>query len=158
MKKVAGTLKISLAQYCDMQAFAMFASDLDRRPSFGSFRARCAPDGTAAPAWYSPMPMDERVAVIWAGTTSQLDEVPVEDVQRFETEFLDHATQLQPVAEAISRPGNWTTTALRLAESQMLQFKSTFRTSAGLLLDQVVADQVTPEGHPPAADRRQNRG
>lgn len=83
MKGVSGTLKISLAQYRDLEAFAMFASDLDaaskRQLERGARLTELLKQGQA-----QPMPVEEQVVSIWAGTTGKLDDVDVEDVREFE--------------------------------------------------------------------------
>jgi F-type H+-transporting ATPase subunit alpha len=84
MKGVAGTLKISLAQYRDMQAFAMFASDLDaasrRQLDRGARLTELLRQGQ-----YQPYPVEEQVVSVWAGTNGHFDDIPVEDVLRFES-------------------------------------------------------------------------
>ena len=89
MKKVSGTLKLELAQYRDMQAFAMFASDLDaaskQQLTRGARLMELLKQGQ-----YAPFPVENQVVSIWMGTNGYLDNVPVEDVRRFETEFLEH--------------------------------------------------------------------
>ncbi|ALO66412.1 ATP synthase subunit alpha [Arthrobacter alpinus] len=89
MKKVAGTLKLDLAQYRDMQAFAMFASDLDaatkQQLTRGARLMELLKQGQ-----YAPFPVENQVVSIWMGTNGYLDNVPVEDVLRFESEFLEH--------------------------------------------------------------------
>ena len=89
MKSVAGRLKIDLAQFRAMEAFAMFASDLDP-----ASRAQLAKGARLVELLKqkqaSPMPVEEQVVVIWAGTTGQLDDIPVGDVKSFEAQFLDH--------------------------------------------------------------------
>jgi len=89
MKEVAGRLKLDLAQYRAMEAFAMFASDLDP-----ASRAQLAKGARLVELLKqksaNPFPIEEQVVSIWAGTTGQLDSVKVEDVRRFETDFLDY--------------------------------------------------------------------
>ncbi|MCU6480668.1 F-type H+-transporting ATPase subunit alpha [Arthrobacter silviterrae] len=89
MKKVSGTLKLELAQYRDMQAFAMFASDLDaaskQQLTRGARLMELLKQGQ-----YAPFPVEDQVVSIWAGTNGYLDDVPVQDVSRFEKEFLEH--------------------------------------------------------------------
>ncbi len=142
MKKVSGTLKISLAQYRDMQAFAMFASDLDDASKRQLERGARLMELLRQPQ-YSPMPMEEQTTVIWAGTTGQLDEVPVEDVQRFETEFLDSLRHGSDLLDTIAQTGVFGDAELELARSRMASFKKTFRTASGALLGEVEADDVT---------------
>ena len=141
MKKVAGTLKISLAQYRDMEAFAMFASDLDEASKRQLERGARLMELLRQPQ-YSPMPMSEQVAVIWAGTTGQLDEVPVEDVQRFEAEFLDHLRRNGTVLGQLDATGKLEDEMLEQRTSLMGQFKGTFRTASGQLLGELNAEPV----------------
>ena len=89
MKSVAGRLKLDLAQFRAMEAFAMFASDLDPASRAQLARGARMVELLKQPQ-ASPMPVEEEVVVIWAGTTGQLDDVNVEDVRRFESEFLDY--------------------------------------------------------------------
>lgn len=95
MKKVSGTLKLELAQYRDMQAFAMFASDLDaaskQQLTRGARLMELLKQGQ-----YAPFPVEEQVVSIWMGTNGFLDDVPVKTF-------------------AASKPSSWTTcvTALR---------------------------------------------
>ena len=89
MKSVAGRLKLDLAQFRAMEAFAMFASDLDP-----ASRAQLAKGARLIELLKqkqaSPMPVEEQVIVIWAGTTGQLDEITVGDIKSFEEQFLDY--------------------------------------------------------------------
>src|ERR1700690_2600249 len=89
MKKVAGGLKLSLSQYRDLEAFAAFASDLDAASRAQLDRGARLVELLKQPQ-YSPYPVEEETVSIWAGTTGQFDDVPVEDVKRFESEFLDY--------------------------------------------------------------------
>jgi F-type H+-transporting ATPase subunit alpha len=89
MKKVAGTLRLSLSQFRDLEAFAAFASDLDAASRAQLDRGARLVELLKQPQ-YSPFPVEEQVVSLWAGTTGQLDDVPVEDIGRFESEFLDY--------------------------------------------------------------------
>ena len=88
MKSVAGRLKLDLAQFRAMEAFAMFASDLDP-----ASRAQLAKGARLIELLKqkqaSPMPVEEQVVVIWAGTTGQLDDIAVTDIKAFEEQFLE---------------------------------------------------------------------
>ena len=88
MKKVTGSIKVDLAQYRAMEAFAMFASDLDAASRKQLDRGSRLMELLKQPQ-YSPYPTEEQVVAIWAGTTGKIDQVPIEDVLRFEREFLD---------------------------------------------------------------------
>ncbi len=89
IKKVSGTLKLELAQYRSLEAFAIFASDLDAASRRQLARGARLTELLKQPQ-YSPFPIEEQVVSIWAGTKGKLDEVPVEDILRFERELLDH--------------------------------------------------------------------
>ena len=89
MKAVTGSLKVDLAQFRAMEAFAMFASDLDAASRQQLDRGSRLMALLKQPA-YSPYPLDEMVCSLWLGTTGRLDRVPTDDVLRFEHEFLDY--------------------------------------------------------------------
>ncbi|WP_122818184.1 F0F1 ATP synthase subunit alpha [Nocardioides pantholopis] len=89
MKAVTGSLKVDLAQFRAMEAFAMFASDLDAASRQQLDRGQRLMALLKQPA-YSPYPVEEMTVSLWLGTSGRLDRVPVEDVLRFEHEFLDY--------------------------------------------------------------------
>lgn len=89
MKKVSGTLKLDLAQYRAMEAFAMFASDLDDASKQQLTRGARLTELLRQPQ-YSPYAVEEQVASIWAGTKGYLDDIEVSDVLRFEKEYLEY--------------------------------------------------------------------
>ncbi len=95
MKKVAGTLKLDLAQYRELEAFAKFGSDLDKSTQQllrrGSRLVELLKQGQ-----YQPVPVEEQVAVMWVGTNGYLDTIAVEDVRRFEKEYLDYLKARYP--------------------------------------------------------------
>ncbi len=89
MKSVAGGLRLDLAQYRDVAAFAQFASDLDRATRNQLERGQRVTD-LLKQGQFSPMPVEEQVCVIFAGTQGLIDEVPLADVGRFEQELLNY--------------------------------------------------------------------
>jgi F-type H+/Na+-transporting ATPase subunit alpha len=89
MKEVAGSLRLDLSQYRELEAFAAFASDLDATSKAQLERGARLVELLKQPQ-YRPYPVEEQVVSIFLGTQGHLDSVPVEDVSRFETEFLDH--------------------------------------------------------------------
>ncbi len=89
MKAVTGSLKVDLAQFRAMEAFAMFASDLDAASRQQLDRGQRLMALLRQPQ-YSPYPLEEMTASLWLGTTGRLDRVPTADVLRFEREFLDY--------------------------------------------------------------------
>jgi len=88
MRKVSGRLRLDLAQFRELEAFSAFASDLDRASRAQLEKGVRLVELLKQPQ-YSPLSVVEETLVIWAGTTGQLDDIPVGDVQRFEKEMLD---------------------------------------------------------------------
>jgi F-type H+/Na+-transporting ATPase subunit alpha len=89
MKEVAGSLRLDLSQYRELESFAAFASDLDATSKAQLERGERLVE-LLKQRQYQPMPVEEQVVSIFLGTGGHLDSVPVEDVRRFETELLDH--------------------------------------------------------------------
>jgi len=134
MRKVAGTLRLSLSQYRDLEAFAAFASDLDAASRAQLDRGSRLVELLKQPQ-YAPFPVEEQVVSIWAGTTGHLDDVPAEDISRFESEFLaflrrQHDGILQTIRETNELPED-TVTSLKDA---IEEFRKGFQTSSGELL------------------------
>jgi F-type H+-transporting ATPase subunit alpha len=93
MKQVAGPLRLDLAQYRELAAFAQFGSDLDKSSQAQLNRGRRLVEILKQPQ-YKPLPVEKQVAIIFAATTGLLDDLPVEDCRAFETElykFLDNS-------------------------------------------------------------------
>jgi F-type H+-transporting ATPase subunit alpha len=88
MKSVAGRLRLDLAQYRELEAFASFSSDLDSASRATLERGQRLVE-LLKQGQYQPYPVEREVVSIWLGTTGKLDRVPVSDVRRFESEFLD---------------------------------------------------------------------
>ena len=146
MKKVAGTLKITLAQYRDMQAFAMFASDLDDTSRRQLERGARIMQLLRQPQ-NSPYPQSAQVVSIWTGTTGRLDDVPVDNVLKFESEWLDYAGTKTDVLAQIDATGLFTDESEKALISAIDTFKQTFRTSDGRLLSQLVDAQQVDRGN-----------
>ena len=106
MKAVSGTLKIDLAQYRDLEAFAMFASDLDAASKQQLHRGARLME-LLKQSQYSPFPMEEQVVSIWAGTNGKFDDIEVEDVRDFENHLLEHLRHNGGVLEAIRTSGKF---------------------------------------------------
>src|SRR5207237_1226069 len=88
MKSVAGRLRLDLAQFRELEAFAAFGSDLDKASKAQLERGARLVELLKQPQ-YAPFSVERQVVSVWAGTTGQLDDVDVADVRRFETDFLD---------------------------------------------------------------------
>ncbi|GAA1573451.1 F0F1 ATP synthase subunit alpha [Kribbella hippodromi] len=133
MKKVAGTLKLDLAQFRAMEAFAMFASDLDATSRRQLDRGQRLVQLLRQPQ-YSPYPVEDQIISIWAGTTGHFDDVPVNDVLRFERDFLDYLRRESKVLSAIRESGQFGDDEAQAATDALKAFKPTFQTSEGTLL------------------------
>jgi len=136
MKTVAGNLRLSLSQYRDLEAFAAFASDLDAASRAQLDRGARLVELLKQPQ-YAPFPVEDQVVSIWAGGNGYLDDVPVEDIRRFESEFLDylkrnHEGLLTTVRETKVLTDD-TITSLKDAVDS---FRRTFETNTGELLVQ----------------------
>jgi F-type H+/Na+-transporting ATPase subunit alpha len=134
MKKVAGNLRLSLSQFRDLEAFAAFASDLD-----AASRAQLDRGGRLVEllkqGQYSPYPVEEEVVSIWAGSTGQLDDVPVEDVRRFESEFLDYLRRDQAgILTTIRETKDLTDDTITALKEAIDRFRRTFEVTGGQLL------------------------
>ena len=130
MKKVAGTLRTDLAQFRSLEAFAMFASDLD-----AASRAQLSRGARLVEllkqAQYSPFPVEDQVVSVWAGTTGKLDDIATEDVRRFESEFLDHLRRKSTVLTTIAETKALSDDAVAELEREIASFKDGFSGGTG---------------------------
>ena len=133
MKNVAGSLKLELAQFRDMQAFAMFASDLDATTRRQLDRGGRLVELLRQPQ-YSPYPVEDQVVSVWAGLQGLMDEVPVDDVLRFEQEMLEHLRHHGSVLRNIRETKNFDDDTAAALREQIAEFKKGFQTSEGKLL------------------------
>ena len=141
MKKVSGSLKLDLAQYDDLKAFAAFASDLDAASRAqldrGARLVELLKQGQNA-----PVPVAKQVVSIWAGTTGRLDDVPIEDIRRFEAEFQDYVSRdHSDLLDSIGSTGQITDDDTAALENAVNTFKQQFVTASGqpLVKDEPVA-------------------
>jgi F-type H+-transporting ATPase subunit alpha len=142
MRKVAGQLRGSLSQFRDLEAFAAFASDLDAASRAQLDRGARLVELLKQPQ-YSPYPVEEEVVSLWAGTTGQLDDVPVEDVRRFETEFIDYLRRSYAgLLTAIRETNDLTDDNITTLREATDRFRRTFEVTGGQLL--VASDEAVP--------------
>jgi F-type H+/Na+-transporting ATPase subunit alpha len=164
MKSVSGRLRLDLAQFRELEAFAAFGSDLDRASKAQLERGQRLVELLKQPQ-YSPFPVERQVVSIWAGTTGQLDDVPVADIRRFEAEFLDYiGRERSGIYEAILSSGKLEDETVSQLEDAVGKFKQQFTPSSGESLvnepepDAMDADEVDQEAirryRPPAAQGR----
>ena len=92
MKKIAGRLRLDLAQFRELEAFAAFGSDLDAASKAQLERGARLVE-LLKQQQYTPYSLERMIVSIWAGTTGQLDSVAVQDIRRFESEFLDYVAR-----------------------------------------------------------------
>jgi F-type H+/Na+-transporting ATPase subunit alpha len=138
MKTVSGGLKLSLSQYRDLEAFASFASDLD-----AASRAQLDRGGRLVEllkqGQYSPMPVERQVVSVWAGTNGYLDDVPVGDVGRFESEFLDFIGRSHGgIYDSIRETGALSDDTAVALKDVVGEFRNGFQTGSG---EQLVKDE-----------------
>lgn len=143
MKKVSGTLKITLAQYRDMQAFAMFASDLDATTKRQLTRGARLMELLRQPQ-ATPYEVEDQVCSIWAGTSGYLDDIEVSDVHRFESEMLAYLHANSDVPSKIKETGQFDSDTEEALKAAVEKFRSGFVSSQGVLDSEVnIPDEVS---------------
>ncbi|GAA2002581.1 F0F1 ATP synthase subunit alpha [Brevibacterium samyangense] len=130
LKGVSGTLKINLAQYRSLEAFAMFASDLDaatkRQLDRGARLTELLRQGQ-----FDPMPFEKQTVSVWAGSNGYLDTVPVADVLRWESEFHGYLERKTSVFDAIRSSQKLEDATIAELTSAVEAFSAEFQTSGG---------------------------
>jgi F-type H+-transporting ATPase subunit alpha len=131
MRAVSGSLRLDLAQYRELEAFASFGSDLDKASQAQLDRGARLVELLKQPQ-YRPFPVERQIVSLWAGTSGHLDDVPVVDISRFESEFLDHLGGThQDVYDAILAGGELTKDTIGRLEGLIADFKKQFVGSDG---------------------------
>jgi F-type H+-transporting ATPase subunit alpha len=130
IKKVSGTLKLDLAQYRSLQAFALFASDLDATSRRQLDRGARLTELLRQPQ-YSPYPVENQVVSIWAGTNGKLDDLAVDDVLRFEREFLDYLGRNTKVLDTLRDTNVLDDDTVATLETEVDKFKLEFQGEGG---------------------------
>ncbi|GAB7043543.1 MULTISPECIES: F0F1 ATP synthase subunit alpha [Catenuloplanes] len=130
LKGVAGRLRLDLAQYRELEAFSAFASDLDKASRAQLERGARLVELLKQPQ-YSPYPVEEETISIWAGTTGELDDVPVADVGRFERELLQWLRQHRSdVVTGIATTNKLSDEAIESLKSGVAEFKQLFQSGS----------------------------
>ncbi|GIG89359.1 F0F1 ATP synthase subunit alpha [Plantactinospora endophytica] len=125
MKKVAGRLRLDLAQYRELEAFAALASDLDKASQDQLSRGARLVE-LLKQTNYSPFPVQEQVVSVWIGTEGKLDDVPIGEVRRFESEFLEFLRhQYKPTMQSIA-DNNWDDDITNALNEAVTRFKQMF--------------------------------
>jgi F-type H+-transporting ATPase subunit alpha len=131
MKSVAGRLRLDLAQYRELEAFASFSSDLDASSRATLERGQRLVE-LLKQGQYEPYPVEREVVSLWLGTTGRLDKVPVSEVRRFEAEFLDYiARNHGGVFDGIRQSRTLSDDAVHGLEAAVEEFYGQFQTAEG---------------------------
>jgi F-type H+-transporting ATPase subunit alpha len=145
MKKVAGSLRLNLAQFRELEAFAAFGSDLDKASKAALERGSRLVELLKQPQ-YTPFSMEREVVSVWAGTSGGLDDVPLEDIKRFEAEFLDYlARDKSEILTTIRETKDLSDDTVTLLDSSLADFKRGFTTSEGTLLGHEAEAEALPD-------------
>ena len=156
MKTVAGNLRLSLSQYRDLEAFAAFASDLDAASRAQLDRGSRLVELLKQPQ-YDPFPVENQVVSIWAGSNGYLDDVPIEDVSRFEHDFLENLRRThEGILTAIRETKALSEDTVTALKDAIEEFRKSFETSSGELLsgEDEQAEPLEHEGQETIARRR----
>lgn len=125
VRKVSGSLRLNLAQYRELEAFAAFASDLDRASRAQLERGARLVELLKQPN-YSPYPVEEEAVVVWAGVEGKLDDIAVGDVRRFEADFLDHVRRHDKATLQAIADGQWDDDIIGALDKSIAGFKENF--------------------------------
>ncbi len=127
MKKVAGQLRLEMAQFRELAAFTQFASDLDAATKAQLTRGERLVEVLKQPQ-YSPIPVEEQIFMIFAGTNRYLDDIPATAVKKFQAEFLSFMRDSKPgVGEAILASGKLEDDTVEQLSAALDEFKKTFQ-------------------------------
>ena len=131
MKKVAGRLRLDLAQFRELEAFAAFGSDLDAASKSQLERGARLVE-LLKQGQYQPQSMEREAVSVWAGTSGNLDDVPVEDIRKFDQEFLDHIDRnLGSIFDDIRSSSDLSDDSIGQLEKAIAEFKKQYRTTSG---------------------------
>jgi F-type H+-transporting ATPase subunit alpha len=128
MKKVAGRLRLDLAQYRELEAFAQFGSELDQATQAALNRGEKMVATLNQPQ-YQPWPMEEQVVALYAGVNGYLDDIPTEDVPRFQDELREELRTQGEIYKAIRESGDLTDEVAEQINQEIDKVKGRFQTS-----------------------------
>ncbi|CAN2180865.1 AtpA F0F1-type ATP synthase, alpha subunit [Candidatus Nanopelagicaceae bacterium] len=146
MKKIAGRLRLDLAQFRELEAFAAFGSDLDAASKAqlerGARMVELLKQGQ-----YSPYSLERQIVSIWAGTSGELDSVAVADIRRFEAELLDFiGRERKDIFTVISETKMLEDDTVAKMKSAVTDFKKQFKSSAAGIVNDAPAEALDAEG------------
>ena len=146
MKKIAGRLRLDLAQFRELEAFAAFGSDLDAASKAQLERGSRLVE-LLKQAQYTPYSLERMVVSIWAGTTGQLDSVAVQDIRRFESEFLDYVGRSHKgIFDVIAETKELTDDTVAKLTAAVNSFKSEFKSSVAKPVNEAEAEAQGSDG------------
>jgi F-type H+-transporting ATPase subunit alpha len=160
MKKIAGRLRLDLAQFRELEAFAAFGSDLDAvsksQLERGARMVELLKQGQ-----YSPYSLERQIVSIWAGTTGNLDDIAVADIRRFESELLDFiGRERKEIFTVISESKQLEDETVAKMEEAVASFKKQFKSSVASAVNEAAAEALEGEAAeqvtkyvPPAAKK-----
>jgi F-type H+-transporting ATPase subunit alpha len=145
MKKIAGRLRLDLAQYRELEAFAAFGSDLDAASKAqlerGARMVELLKQGQ-----YSPYSLERQIVSIWAGTTGKLDDVAVADIRRFESELLEFiGRERKEINTVISESKQLDDDTIAKMEEAVTAFKKLFKSSVVAPINEAAAEALDGE-------------
>ncbi|MBU7596371.1 F0F1 ATP synthase subunit alpha [Streptomyces sp. P38-E01] len=134
IRQITGSLRVDLAQFRELEAFAAFGSDLDAASKSSLERGQRMVELLKQPQ-YKPFPTEEQVVSVWSGTNGLMDEVPVADIRRFETELLDFMRrEHKDLMTSIREGAKMSDDTLQKLRETVNSFKQQFETADGKLL------------------------
>jgi F-type H+-transporting ATPase subunit alpha len=152
MKKVAGSLRLNLAQYRELEAFSAFGSDLDKASRDALARGARLVE-LLKQSQYTPFPIEEQVVSIWAGTTGRLDDIEVPDIRVFEAQFLDYLRREQKgILEEIRQTKELKDETVERLDAALKSFKEQF---TGHGEDKVEAHDTPADAMDPETEGRE---
>jgi F-type H+-transporting ATPase subunit alpha len=135
MKDVAGTLRLDLSQYRELEAFSQFGSDLDKSTQQKLARGERIVE-ILKQNQYSPMPVEEQVIIIYTVTNGYLDDLPVDNLQRFEEEYLSFVdSNYAEVKEEIVESGKLSDELKEKLDEMVKEFKDMFQVQKNTIVD-----------------------
>jgi F-type H+-transporting ATPase subunit alpha len=145
MRKVSGSLRIDLSQYEELKSFAAFASDLDPTSRAQLDRGARLYELLKQPQ-YSPIPVEQQVIIVYGGTNGLFDDVPIEDVARFNREFLENLRHKnEGILAEIRDTGQWNDDLAERVTNAVNEFKKGFTTSEGKPLLEAEAEAMAED-------------
>ena len=146
MKKIAGRLRLDLAQFRELEAFAAFGSDLDAASKAQLERGSRLVE-LLKQTQYTPYSLERMVVSIWAGTTGQLDSVAVQDIRRFESEFLDYVGRSHKgIFDVITETKELSDDTVAKLTSAVTAFKNEFKSSVAAQVNEAEAEAQGSDG------------